>query len=413
MPTGVQSPSFTYTATGLGKETTFGVPVAPTAWVSAQDITMTATNAWLDRNAARNQIGMEDADTGTLGGAGAFTIESDPDVIGIPLAWAMGTEVVTTNPTVGNPAVAAQVNTTLTAAVAAGATVIPVAATTNIAAGGQILVDGYGPAPEPVTVASIATNNVTLTAPLAYAHPSGALVTAATAYDHALTLGIPRPTFTVQFNRKTDCVSFVGNKVSDWSMTLQPRALVALAFRTVYASEGISVAGTPAFSRLKPFTVIDPLTSVLVNGVATPANILTLTVSVNNGLQATEYYLGGGRIITNIPEGQTRVTGSMTIQFANDQYQQLFWGNVGATGPQSNVLPFSLSFVVYSPAYVNGVVRYGMKITMPRVRLSTAPTAGRAGGVLQQTVNFTSAQSAPNANDDIALVVTSASAVAA
>lgn len=408
-----QSPSFNKTATGLAKETTFGVPVTPAIWVSAQDITMTPTNNFLMRTGARNQTGMEQGLAGPFGGAGTFTIESDPDVIGAPLAWAMGNESVTVNPTVGNPASNAQVNTTLSAAVAAGSTTIPVAAGTNIAAGVMLVIDANGIATEIGTVASISGTTVTLTSALTYSHPSGAVVLAQTAYDHTLLLGIPRPTFSAQFNTQTDCVTYSGNKVSDWSVTLDPRALVALRFSTVYAQEGVTTPGTPAFSPLKPYKVLDPLNVLNVNGAPSPAGILTMAVTVNTGLQPAEHTLGQGRFINSIPEGQSRVTGTMTVQFTNPIFQQMFWGNLGATGPQSEVIACALAFTMLSPSYVNGAVRYGMQLILPNVKFTTATKPGRTGGVITQNISFQAAQSAPNANDDVKIIATSGNPLAA
>jgi len=408
-----QSPSFNKSATGLFKETTFGVPGTPSIWVSAQDITMTPTNNFMNRSGARNQTGMERGLAGPYGGSGTFTIESDPDVIGAPLAWAMGTESVTLNATAGNPAAGASVNTGLSAAVTFGSTTIPVTSATNIVAGMGLVIDALGRAPEVGIVASVSGTTVTLTAALVYSHPTGAIVQALTAYDHTLLLGIPRPTFSVQFQNQTNCITHSGNKVADWAITLDPRALVALRFTTTYASDGIIAPGTPAYSPLAPYKVLDPGNTLLVNGAPAPAGILTLALTVATGLQPSEYTLGQGRFITSIPEGQTRVTGTMTLQFTSSVMRQLFWGNIGATGPQGEVIPCSLVFNMLSPSYINGVVRYGMKITLPSVQFTTDTVPGRAGGVLTENVSFMCSQSTPGANDDCQIVVSNASSLAA
>ncbi len=374
---------------------------------------MTPTNNFLNRTGARNQTGTERGLAGPYGVAGTFTIESDPDVIGTPLAWAMGTESVTLNATSGNPAAGAAVNTALSAAVAFGSTTIAVTSATNVVAGMGLVIDALGRAPEVATVASVSGTTVTLTAALVYSHPSAAAVQALTAYDHTLLLGIPRPTFSVQFQNQTSCQTYTGNKVSDWSVTMDPRALVAIRFSTAGASDGVSAPGTPAYSPLSPYKVLDPGNMLSVNGAPAPAGVLTLALTVNNGLQPSEHAIGQGRLVTSHPEGQSRVTGTMTLQHTSLKFKELFWGNVGATGPQSEVIPCSLVLNMLSPSYINGVVRYGMRIILPSVQFSTDTTPGRAGGVLTENVSFMASQSTPGANDDVSLVVSNASSLAA
>ncbi len=407
-----QSPSFNLSATGVGKETTFGVPVAPTIYVSARDLTMTGNNQFLERSAARNQIGMEEPEAGPFGATGAVTVESDPDIMGTLLAWAMGAESVAPNATSGNPAVNAQVSTTITAAVASGSATIPLAATTNVVAGSQLVLDPLGTA-EPVTVASLAGNVATLTTPTVFPHNSGALVMASTAYDHTLILGSPRPSFTLQNQNQTDCNSYFGQKFSDFSIALDPKQLVSVAFRTVYASEGVTTPGTRAFSQLKPWRVLDAGNQLTVNGQPSPAGILSMNLSVALGLQPAEYTLGSGRFITSIPEGQSRVTGSMTVQHNSPYFRTLFWGYAGATGPGSDVASASFAFTVLSPSYVNGAVKYGLKLIMPKVKIISAVTTGQSGGVMRENISFMAAQSAPGANDDLTAIVTSAAPLAA
>jgi hypothetical protein len=408
-----QSPSFNATATGVGKETTFGSPVTPTVWISAQDITPTGTNAPLERTSARQQIGREEAETGTFGGAQTFTMDSDPDVIGSVLAWAMGNEVVTTDPATGNPAPGAGSGTTTTAALPPGSTVIPVVSAANLTAGKLFAIDNASGNPEVLTVGSVLGLNITVTTPTVYAHALGAKIQYATAYDHQLTFAIPRPTFTTQFNRVTDCIATAGNKVGSFDISFQPRQLVGVRFNTIYASEAAATPGTANFSLLRPYRVIDPLNTVSVNGASSLAAILSATISVNSALQGTEFVIGNGRFIQNIPEGQAIVSGSFVVQFSNNQYQKLFWGAAGATGPLSTVASCSLQFQIFSPSWINGVNRYGITILLANATLTSVPTAGRSGSPIQQTVNFQAYQSAPGADDDINITVVNNSSVAA
>ncbi|MBD5603537.1 MAG: hypothetical protein IAI48_00350 [Candidatus Eremiobacteraeota bacterium] len=404
-----QSPAYNLTACGAGKETTFAVPVAPTIWLSNQDMTMTDSNDLLERGSARNQVGQEQAETGAFGGSGSFTAETDPDVMAKLLAWGWGSEAIALNTTSGNPATTT--TTTLAAPALAGATTISVTSATGITASSVFTINDYQQ--EVVTVASISGTTITLSAPLAYPHASGAVFANVSAYDHTFTWGIPRPTFTLQFNRLTDVIAFAGNKIGSMDITLNPRQLVAVRFGTTYATSAVATPGTAAFSIIRPFRVIDPNNVATANGAVSQAAILAASISINTGLQPSEFTLGNGRFIQNIPEAQTRVTGQLTLQFSNNQYQKLFWGNATATGPQSSVTGCSLSIGVKSPTYVNGVVQYGMTIQIPNATITSAPTAGRSGSQLQQTVSFTAYQSVPGANDDAKCVITTASSAAA
>lgn len=400
------SPAFNLTTTGIGIESTYSVAATPTIFLSAQDAGFAGTNDWIERQSARGNVGREEASTGTFTGAGSMTIECEPDTFGAVLALASGTEQVTAN--VANPT-AQTVTTTTTGPTTAGAyTVIPVTANTNIAVGDWYTIDTSTNA-EPVQVASKNGLLVTVYATTKN-HASGvSFVNAAVplAYDHVYTLGSPRKSFTAQRNRITDAVNFTGNKISSIDITAANRALATARIATVYANEAnVGSPTTASYSTLYPFRFNDPGNTVTVQGTAADAGIMGFTMTLNNGLQAAEYVFGGGRFINAIPEGQARVNGSMTLQFTSQTAQQRFWGTSGSTGPQSVVQPVNVAFYWQGVNYVNRAVRYGLTITLPKVKFTTTPVAGRQGGLLTQTVNYEAYSTGLQTNDDVSFKLT-------
>jgi hypothetical protein len=102
------------------------------------------------------------------------------------------------------------------------------------------------------------------------------------------------------------------------------------------------------------------------------------------------------------------VTASIVMQFLDQQEQQRFWGALSTTGPASDVAGFPIVFTCFSRSSVNANVPYKTELHLPNCKITSAPTPGRTGGVLQQTLTIAAYQSAPQANDDLQIVVTNA-----
>lgn len=407
-----QSPAFNLSTTGAGVETTFAAAVAPTFWLSCTDVTFTGTNNWIERTSARGDVGREEAATGEFSGAGTLTFDGEPDTLGPMLAIGIGTEQVVAN--AGNPT-ATTVNTTTTAPVAPGSYVpVPLTAVTGVSVGDWYTIDTAGNL-ETQQVASISGNTATFYT-ITKTHASGvAVVNAAVplAYDHTYTLGSPRRTLTFQRNRRTDAVNYVGNKIATMDFTAANRQILAVRATTTYANEAnVASPATAAYSVLNPFRFNDPGDAVTLAGVAADAGVLGWSLTVNNGLLAPEFTFGGGRFPTGIPEGQARVSGNMSLQFTTPTAQQRFWGAPAATGPQSVVQPVTLAFTWLGSNYINRVVKYGLVITMPKVKFTTVPVAGRGGGLLNQAVTFEAFSTGLQTNDDAKFVLTNTQSAA-
>jgi hypothetical protein len=405
-----QSPSYELTALGVAKETGYAVQAAPTAFLSAQDTDFHGTNAFLERGSARGQVSQELAATGAFTGSGSASLELDGDIAQVILGLTMGSETVTPNP--NNPAAPAAVATTIAAGVGyQGQQVVTPASMVNIIVGNLLRVSNGNSDQEDVRV--IAVTGTTFTAAFGRVHAAGvALVQTplALAYDHRFTIGSPRPTATFTWNRKQDCVAFIGNKISSLQISAAANAILLAKIATQYSTEGVAAAFTPSFSEVTPFRFEDAGNLGYVNGAASTAGILSWDATIDTGLIGAEQVFGHGRFTGEAPEGQTKVSGSASLQFESEQMQQAFWGSVGAIGPQSVIAPLSLSFFWQGSDYINAAVQYGITFAFPAVLITEDPTAGRTGGLLQQAVKFSAYQSVSGAADDMVVTLTNGNA---
>lgn len=403
-----QSPQFELSSLGLAKEPAFAVQTSPTTYVSAQDVDFHGTTEVLARGAARGNVSRELGATGAYTGVGSATIELDPDIAQSILAMSLGAESVSPNATVQTAGAA--VTTTSVAGVGyLGSQDITPVAMTGITAGMLLRLDAGGQKQEDVRVESI-TATTFHAAPKRTHAPNFTIVQTplSLAYDHLFTIGSPRPTATFQWNRKQDCVAFIGNKISSLQISGAPKQILLAKIATQYSTEQqITVPGTPSFSTVNPFRFEDAGNTAIVNG-QSRADILSYNLSLNTGLIGSEQVFGHGRFTGSSPEGLSMVSGDAMMQFENEDMQQYFWGAKASTSPQSTVQPISFSFFWQGQDYINAAVRYGITFTMPACIITSNPTPGRAGGLLQQNVKFEAYQSVPGAMDDLSVILTNA-----
>lgn len=402
-----QSPAFEATATGIGKEGTFNTLTAPTQWWSCQDVNFTPANEALERGSNRGRLGREYPQTGSFTGAGSLTVETDPDILQGILALTMGAETAVAN--TSNPSASPVTTTTTSATTNLGMQWVPVAAMTNIVPGVSLTIDTAGNQ-ETVVVNAINAGGLSFQAYLTKTHATGVSVTNAAvvlAYDHKFTFGSPRPTFTAQWKRGSDNVSFTGNKVRTLGLSATPKAILLAKLATIYAFEAnVASPGTPSYANTNPFRFEDPGNFANVNNAASTSGVLSFNVNVDTGLQGAEPTFGGGRGIQSIPETQSKVNGDVLLQFENQDLQKLFWGNSTATGPQQTVGGVSFQFFFKGRDWINSALTYALTITMPNCFLTAIDIPGRSGGLLQQTARFEAFESLPGNNDDITFLLT-------
>jgi len=402
-----QSPQFELSSIGLAKEPAYAVQTSPTLWVSAQDFDFHGTTEILARGSARGNVSRELGATGMYTGVGSATIELDPDIAQSILALSLGAESVTPNATV-QTAGAAVTTTSPTGVGYLGSQDITPAAMTGITAGMLLRLDS-GAKQEDVRVESI-TATTFRTAPR-FTHPPNFTIVQtplSLAYDHLFTIGSPRSTSTWQWNRRQDTMAYSGNKISSLQISGAPKQILLAKIATQYSTEQkITVPGTPSFSTVYPFRFEDSGNTALVNGLSR-ADILSYNLTVNTGLIGSEQVFGHGRFTGSSPEGLSMVSGDAMMQFENEDMQEYFWGAKASTSPQSTVQPISFSFFWQGQDYINAAVRYGITFTMPACIITSNPTPGRAGGLLQQNVKFEAYQSVPGASDDLSVKLTNA-----
>jgi hypothetical protein len=405
------APSSELSALGIGKETVAGTAVIPTLFVPAQDASLAGTNGFHDRPAPRRHLGRTEPATGMFTGKGSATIEAEPAPIAAFLLLTLGAETVT--PNAGNPTTGGSATTT-TAATAIGATVIPFTSATGYIAGGGFRVDAGLATQEDFIVTSVAANNVTVTTAAKFAHATGAAIAPAVlAQDHTFTLQSPRPTFTAQQNVVIETKSAAGCKMSTLDLTVDPKNIVLAKCGWEYCSEAeIGSPTTPAYPALFPYVFESTQSLGTVNGVASDASIQGFTVSINTGL-ITEYpALGSGRYRPTIPESITTVSGTMDLAFETTTMRHLFWGNSGATAPQSIVASVAITIVVASQDSINANVQHQMKIVIAKAKLTDLGIDPKMKDYIKQSVKFECYESAIGANDDLRVVVTNASSAA-
>jgi hypothetical protein len=401
------APSGELTSIGFGRETTPGTAATPTVWIPADNVSFDGTNAFNEKPGARKRIGRTRMNTGMYSGKGSMDAECDPDSIGALLALLMGSETVTSN--AANPSAQA-VTTTSAAAIPIGFQTVTPVAMTNIVVGQSLTVDTAGNL-EVVRVRAVSTT--TFSAYFKFAHAAGVTITNAavvTAYNHTFNLASPRPFFTTQINRVTDARNCVGNKFASFSLAASAKAILSAKCATEYLTElTTGSVTTPVYSTLDAFSYESPLNQGLINGVQSDATIQSWQVDVNTGLVTDFPKFGGGRTRGQMPETVTKVSGSAVLAYETETMMNAFWGNVGgATGPQTIVLPLSLSFLFSAVDWVNTAVPFSLTVSLGTCLITANTVPIKAANYLTQQVKWENAESINGAQDDVIFVLTNA-----
>ena len=240
--------------------------------------------------------------------------------------------------------------------------------------------------------------------------------TSTTAYASTLSFGNlgTLPSFTLEYNRVTDALDFLGCAVDSVKLSLEPNKGLSADFTIVAMSEALKASpASPTFSS-KNVMMMEALgTSTLLNSVAigtpaAPPSVLKWDLTLANNIQKT--YRGAQRGVLGFPLGARKVSGSLTLGFESNAAYLLFWG--GSTAPAPSIAGVPLVLNVGSQDLADSTALqypFSMGFIMPNVFIEGAPVANKTSGALEQTVTFTAAESVAGGDDlTIALVNQSA-----
>ncbi len=233
--------------------------------------------------------------------------------------------------------------------------------------------------------------------------------TSTVAYKQALTFGTITilPSFTMEFNRVTDALDFLGCCVDSAKISLEPNKGLACDFTIVAANEALNTSPTaPTFSTkdvmmMEAAGTSTTLNSVLIGTPALPPSVLKWDLTINNNIQKT--YRGAQRQVLGFPLGQRKVSGSLTLGFESNSAYLAFWG--AASGPAPSVPGIPLALQVGNQDYADPgslLIPYSIGLVMPNVFLTASPVANKPSGALEQVVQFEAAESAAG-NDDLTI----------
>jgi len=418
------SPSGELSLLGIGSETAFGSAASPTVWLICDQASFTPTNELLDRDGARGRIGRTQAVAGMFTGKGSLNAEADPDSIEALLAFAFGLDAnadvagfgVAGQPNfqspITNPANNGAVTTTTTSATSAGNAIVPVAAMTGITVG-SLLTIGAGMLAETVQVMGVNVPGLTFACQLRRNHASGVAVVSSTvvpAHLRALQLLSPRPSFTAQHYVVTDLMQYVGCKVSSIGFSASEKSILAAKIALEYQAEnslggfvpGGSYPSAPSatLSTLQPFTFQNSGNFGFVDGAAADATVMSWDITMDTGLTTDYPDFGNGRLRAVYPEGQTKVSGSMTLGFETETMQRKFWGNTLASTPQAVLIPLVFIYNFAQPWKINASYVYQLQFVLGACKLSALTRAVNAKDYVKQEYKFEAYETANGAQDD-------------
>lgn len=395
-------------ALGIGKETTPGTAVVPTLWLPARNVALDLDYTNHERSAPKQRVGRTVAADGTALGKGGFDLECEPPALAAILNLIMGAESIGAN--AANPTVPTGAPT-LSGPTVVGATVLPFSSATGYIAGNGFRVDAGLATQEDFVIASVATNNVTVTAPAKYAHATAAAIApCALAYDHTFTLASPRNYFSAQWNRINGLAGggtkvAAGCKLDSVSFTPNAKDVLLAKVALEYLTEAnVSAPAAPSFSTLTPILFEQSSNYAKIAGVNSDALVTQFGITVNAGL-IKDFFGIGNRTRTAIPEGSSMVNGTIDLAFESANMQQRFWGAPGATGPQSIVTPVVLNMLLASNDNVNASVPYQVQFIIGKAKLTGLTVKASGKSYITQAAKFEAYETANALQDDLKVVL--------
>ncbi len=401
-PTGEQ------TSLGLVKETTPGVFPGMTGalYHAATSVKFDGKNVPVTRTGARKRWGQTTPATGAYESTGQIDVESSADVIGQPIAFALGAQ------TTPSTAIVAE---TLSAATLISATSFPVGTSfpVNIVAGMTLTIDTSTnmetlTVANPAITASSGVFSINTTSGATKAHSSGATVTltGTAAYASKMTLGT-LPYFSAQEFMVTDAVDYLGCMMESMAITMNAKGGLDLKFTAANLNEAIDASpATPAFSTKFPYVFENPSNYQVLGGNMVGVRgssiaVISLSATLNNNLDKTYFSGSGGRSPYAFIQQQRSAKGTIVLGFEDDSVYKLALGSASATGPVFPVAPTSFVWVCAGQDVIDSATGtpYLLTLKFPNIWPTGDPREIKANGMITQTFAFDSAESG-NGNDD-------------
>jgi hypothetical protein len=231
-------------------------------------------------------------------------------------------------------------------------------------------------------------------------------LTSTVAYKQALTFGAITilPSFTMEFNRVTDALDYLGCCVDTAKFSLEPNKGLSADFTIVASTEALNASPTaPTFSTKDIFMMeaagtATSFNSVVIGTPAAPPSVLKWDLTVANNIQKN--YRGAQRGVLGFPLGARKVSGSLTLGFESNAAYLAFWS--GTTAPGASVAGIPLSLTVGCQDYADPgslLIPYSINFALPNIFIESAPVANKTSGALEQTVTFQAAETVAGGDD--------------
>ncbi len=414
MPAGLIAPFGDLESLGIGKETTFGTFATPTTFYAFNQFDPKPQNVTVARTAARKHYGQARPATAGYEATATLDAEFDPDVIAQIIAYGFGGQ---STPTLDIFA------STLSAATTIGAnsfSVVTTAAMVNdpgfLIPGQKVTIDTAANL-ETLTVQtvtpsdSVSTPSVfTTTTNAAFAHASGVatVVTATNAYLSTFSMST-LPSFSIELNRITDAVRYLGCMVDTMDFTATAKKGVDVKIGLVYQNEFVTTPGactTPTYSTKLPLMFEHPANLSIMNGAVMgqfgQVTVQSFSIKVNNNLMKGYYSFGQGRQVQSFPQQLRTISGTVGLGFETDAAYLAFLG--AATGPNPITVPeVAVAFSAVGSDIIDTGTNtpFSFRFILPNNTIDTHAVANQSTKVLMQTFNLKAAESLAGANDDM------------
>lgn len=291
---------------GLAKETTPGTYVAPTAFLPVNsDLKFEDDYAELrDESYRNNDSVLQGVYQGVGDGAGAFSMNCYPDLIGHFLCAMIGNDTVT----------AAAVGTTLSASASIGATTITVTSATGIAANMPLMLD-TGSNIEYVQVGSgyVSGTSVPLTNPLTIAHSSAAAVVSQTTHTFKQA-NTRRPAYSLTEFTPVSTRGWTSSILEELGFKIDPKGIVSVTTKWQSFPSSSQSTPTPTWTKAQPLLGWQ---WAMTNGGASSNKGVTLDWALKREVEAI-HASTGSQTAEEVFPGAITLEGTYKARFADE-----------------------------------------------------------------------------------------------
>ena len=210
---------------------------------------------------------------------------------------------------------------------------------------------------------------------LAFGNPA---TTGVGPYVHAFKLGADRPSFTLeeQFPDITGTkkyIRYVGCKIGKISVSLGGDGELVFNFDIVAANYSVETSSFDADPDIVSVTRLKNNQLAILEGASGISTCQGLDISVDFGLDTSQYCIGDGGTLGSIPDGIAAVSGTLKAQFADTVlFEKAFNSTESSltatlTGGASSILEFKVPELQYSEDAPGIDGPQGLQISLPFV----------------------------------------------